>query len=376
MTGALIGERYLLGDLLGKGGMADVNQAHDIRLKRQVAVKRINAERAGDANSRERFRLEAEAAARLNHPNIVAVYDAGEYQDQDSQKMVPYIVMELVKGKTIRQMIESGTKFTPTKVLEITATILEALDYSHEQGIVHRDIKPSNVMITHTGQVKVMDFGIARIDPDQAITQEATVLGTPQYFSPEQITGQVVDRRSDIYSTGCMLYELLTGQLPFDGGTATDIAIQHVRGIAVPPSEINPALSPAYDALCAKAMAKSLTERYQTAGAMRDDITRLLGGAVPPSPTSAEQPTVALTQADVTLPPSAAHRTTVLPTQTKVAPPVASQGAIPLRRLSPAPAKTLAPAPKERLSRSKWAFPTSATPNDRTRQIAAPSLTR
>ena len=311
MNDNVIGDRYVLGPLLGRGGMAEVRRARDTRLERDVAVKRLKADLAGDPIFQERFRREAHAAAGLNHPNIVSVFDTGESYDEASDLMIPYIVMELVVGHTLREILHDGRKIQPVKALELTESVLDALDYSHRHGIIHRDIKPANVMLTNTGQVKVMDFGIARAVSDTAasMTQTASVIGTPQYLSPEQIRGETVDRRSDIYSTGCLLYELLTGKPPFEGDSPVSLAYQHVRATPVPPSQVDPLVSTQMDAIVLKALAKNPADRYQSAQEMHDDIARLLAGqkvqAVIPPPVEDEAPTQAVLAADKTqvLPP-------------------------------------------------------------------------
>jgi len=315
MTDNLIGDRYVLGPLLGRGGMAEVRRARDTRLERDVAIKRLKADLAGDPIFQERFRREAHAAAGLNHPNIVSVFDTGESYDEASDLMIPYIVMELVVGHTLREILHDGRKIQPVKALELTQCVLDALDYSHRHGIIHRDIKPANVMLTNSGQVKVMDFGIARAVSDTAasMTQTASVIGTPQYLSPEQIRGESVDRRSDLYSTGCLLYELLTGKPPFEGDSPVSLAYQHVRATPVPPSQIDPLVSTQMDAIVCKALAKSPVDRYQTAQEMHDDIARLLAGqkvqAVIPPPVE-DTPTQALKIDDKTqvLPARAASK--------------------------------------------------------------------
>jgi beta-lactam-binding protein with PASTA domain/tRNA A-37 threonylcarbamoyl transferase component Bud32 len=274
-----LGDRYEIGGMLGRGGMADVRVGRDLRLGRTVAVKRLRTDLASDTTFQARFRREAQSAAKLNHPAIVAVYDTGDELDRDGTQ-VPYIVMEYVEGRTLRDILREERKILPERALEITADILSALDYSHRQGIVHRDIKPGNVMLTPSGQVKVMDFGIARAiaDASSAMTQTAAVVGTAQYLSPEQARGEQVDARSDIYSTGCLLYELLTGRPPFVGDSPVSVAYQHVREEADRPSAHNPELDPDIDAILAKALAKRTDERYQSAAQMRADIERHLAG--------------------------------------------------------------------------------------------------
>ena len=275
-----VGGRYELGEPLGKGGMAEVRRAVDQRLGRSVAVKQLRADLAVDPTFQARFRREAQSAAGLNHPTIVAVYDTGEEIDPLSGVSIPYIVMELVEGQTLRDVLREGRKILPERALELTQGVLEALSYSHKAGIVHRDIKPANVMLTTNGGVKVMDFGIARAvaDTSATMTQTAAVIGTAQYLSPEQARGETVDARSDLYSTGCLLYELLAGRPPFVGDSPVSVAYQHVREAPVPPSQLDPELTPEIDAVVLKALAKDPDDRYQSAGEMRADIARLLSG--------------------------------------------------------------------------------------------------
>src|SRR5699024_5013167 len=200
-----------------------------------------------------------------NHPTIVAVYDTGEETDPQSGVRVPYIVMELVEGVTLRDVLRDDRKILPERALELAAGVLDALSYSHRAGIVHRDIKPANVMLTPAGDVKVMDFGIARAvaDTSSTMTQTAAVIGTAQYLSPEQARGETVDARSDIYSAGCLLYELLTGRPPFVGDSPVSVAYQHVREEARPPSQLNPDVSMSIDHIVARALAKRTDDRYQ-----------------------------------------------------------------------------------------------------------------
>ncbi|WP_406862038.1 Stk1 family PASTA domain-containing Ser/Thr kinase [Streptomyces sp. HUAS MG47] len=273
-----LGGRYELGSVLGRGGMAEVYLAHDTRLGRTVAVKTLRADLARDPSFQARFRREAQSAASLNHPAIVAVYDTGEdYVDGVS---IPYIVMEYVDGSTLRELLHSGRKLLPERTLEMTVGILQALEYSHRAGIVHRDIKPANVMLTRTGQVKVMDFGIARAmgDSGMTMTQTAAVIGTAQYLSPEQAKGEQVDARSDLYSTGCLLYELLTVRPPFVGDSPVAVAYQHVREEPQPPSTFDPEITPEMDAIVLKALVKDPDYRYQSADEMRADIEACLDG--------------------------------------------------------------------------------------------------
>ncbi|WP_326698605.1 Stk1 family PASTA domain-containing Ser/Thr kinase [Streptomyces sp. NBC_01754] len=273
-----LGGRYELGSVLGRGGMAEVYLAHDTRLGRTVAVKTLRADLARDPSFQARFRREAQSAASLNHPAIVAVYDTGEdYVDGVS---IPYIVMEYVDGSTLRELLHSGRRLLPERILEMTVGILQALEYSHRAGIVHRDIKPANVMLTRTGQVKVMDFGIARAmgDSGMTMTQTAAVIGTAQYLSPEQAKGEQVDARSDLYSTGCLLYELLAVRPPFVGDSPVAVAYQHVREEPQPPSTFDPEITPAMDAIVLKALTKDPDYRYQSADEMRADIEACLDG--------------------------------------------------------------------------------------------------
>jgi beta-lactam-binding protein with PASTA domain/tRNA A-37 threonylcarbamoyl transferase component Bud32 len=274
----LLGGRYELDGVVGRGGMAEVYRARDIRLDRIVAIKTLRADLARDQIFQARFRREAQSAASLNHPSIVAVYDTGE--DMATGVPVPYIVMEYVDGRTVRDLLQDGHRLLPERSLEIIDGVLRALDYSHQAGIVHRDIKPGNVMVTRNGDVKVMDFGIARAmsDAQATMTQTAQVIGTAQYLSPEQARGERVDSRSDLYSTGCLLYELLTGRPPFTGDSPVAIAYQHVRENPIPPSRVDPDVPAWADAIVLKAMAKSPADRYQTAADMRADLQRAASG--------------------------------------------------------------------------------------------------
>ncbi|MFM9368905.1 Stk1 family PASTA domain-containing Ser/Thr kinase [Streptomyces sp. Da 82-17] len=279
-----LGGRYELGQVLGRGGMAEVYLAHDTRLGRTVAVKTLRADLARDPSFQARFRREAQSAASLNHPAIVAVYDTGEDMVYDNGGgagvSIPYIVMEYVDGSTLRELLHSGRKLLPERAMEMTIGILQALEYSHRAGIVHRDIKPANVMLTRNGQVKVMDFGIARAmgDSGMTMTQTAAVIGTAQYLSPEQAKGEQVDARSDLYSTGCLLYELLTVRPPFVGDSPVAVAYQHVREEAQPPSTFDPEITPEMDAIVLRALVKDPDYRYQSADEMRADIEACLDG--------------------------------------------------------------------------------------------------
>src|SRR5271166_4503368 len=281
----LLGGRYELDGIVGRGGMAEVFRARDIRLDRIVGVKTLRDDLARDQTFQARFRREAQSAASLNHPSIVAVYDTGE--DMVGSLPVPYIVMEFVDGRTLRDLLRDDRRLLPERAAEITDGVLRALDYSHRNGIVHRDIKPGNVMLTRSGDVKVMDFGIARAvsDGQLTMTQTAQVIGTAQYLSPEQARGERVDARSDLYSTGCLMYELLCGRPPFTGDSPVAIAYQHVRENPVPPSVVDPEIPAWADAIVLKAMAKDPADRYQSAGEMRMDIQRAMNGMAVAAPT-------------------------------------------------------------------------------------------
>src|SRR6201994_2876946 len=274
----LLGDRYELDGVVGRGGMAEVYRGRDLRLDRTGAVKTLPADLARDQTFHARFRREAQPAASLNNPSIVAVYDTGE--DLSSGVSVPFIVMEYVDGRTVRDLLIEGHRLLPERTLEIVSGVLRALEYSHQAGIVHRDIKPGNVMVTRNGDVKVMDFGIARAmsDAQATMTQTAQVIGTAQYLSPEQARGEGVDARSDLSSTGCLMYELLTGRPPFTGDSPVAIAYQHVRENPIPPSQIDPSLPPWADSIVLKAMAKSPGDRYQSAAEMNADIRRAPSG--------------------------------------------------------------------------------------------------
>ncbi|WP_408647582.1 protein kinase domain-containing protein [Streptomyces geranii] len=269
-NGGLVGDgRYRLTHRLGRGGMAEVFAAEDVRLGRTVAVKLLRADLAEDPISKARFTREAQSVAGLNHHAIVAVYDSGE--DYVGGQSVPYIVMEIVEGRTIRDLLINAEAPGPEQALIIVSGVLEALAYSHQHGIVHRDIKPANVIITHNGAVKVMDFGIARAlhGASTTMTQTGMVMGTPQYLSPEQALGKAVDHRSDLYATGCLLYELLALRPPFTGETPLAVVYQHVQDIPVPPSEVSDAAPPELDGLVMRSLAKEPDDRFQTAEEMR-----------------------------------------------------------------------------------------------------------
>ena len=280
MTGQfpqVLAGRYEIRDLIGRGGMAEVHLGYDKRLSRIIAIKLLRSDIAGDPTFQARFRREAQSAAALNHPTIVAVYDSGEEEittPNGSTRSVPYIVMEYVEGHTVRELLGDGEAVPIPEAVEITTGVLDALEYSHRAGIVHRDIKPGNIMLTSTGAVKVMDFGIARAmeDSSATVTQTHAVVGTAQYLSPEQARGEIVDARSDLYSTGCLLYELLTGQPPFTGDSAVAIAYQHVREIPKPPSSLAADVPESLDRVVLKALAKTRDDRYQDAAHMRTEL--------------------------------------------------------------------------------------------------------
>ncbi|MGW0302479.1 protein kinase domain-containing protein [Streptomyces anthocyanicus] len=286
---ALAGGRYQLRDLLGEGGMASVHLAYDSVLDRQVAIKTLHTELGREQAFRERFRREAQAVAKLTHTNIVSVFDTGE-DDLDGMT-TPYIVMEYVEGRPLGSVLDEDVRqqgaMPADKALKITADVLAALEISHEMGLVHRDIKPGNVMMTKRGVVKVMDFGIARAMQSgvTSMTQTGMVVGTPQYLSPEQALGRGVDARSDLYSVGIMLFQLVTGRLPFDADSPLAIAYAHVQEQPVAPSAVNRALPPAVDALVARALKKNPNERFPSAEAMRDECLRVAASfqAAPPS---------------------------------------------------------------------------------------------
>ncbi|MDF7639996.1 Stk1 family PASTA domain-containing Ser/Thr kinase [Bifidobacterium sp. ESL0784] len=286
MPTSLADGRYQLGQLIGRGGMAEVHIAQDTRLGRVVAVKIMRSDLANDDIFLKRFAREAHSVAQMNNINIVNIYDSGEETittEDGNTERVPYIVMEYVKGQTLRDIIKANGPLSQRDAEQVMLGVLNALDYSHRMGIIHRDIKPGNIMISEQGMVKVMDFGIARALDDSVatMTQSQGVVGTAQYLSPEQARGETVDMRSDLYSAGCVLYEMLTGRAPFTGDSAVAIAYQHVSEVATPPSAIVPGLPKMWDQICAKAMAKDRQNRYATAAEFRNDILTYMNGGIP-----------------------------------------------------------------------------------------------
>lgn len=297
--------RYEVRSLIGRGGMAEVHLGFDTRLSRVVAIKMLRRDLAQDSIFQARFRREAQSAASLNHPNIVAVYDTGEEIIEDAvgrSIAVPYIVMEYVEGHTVKDLISDGTAVPINEAVEIVSGVLSALDYSHANHLVHRDIKPGNIMLTSDGKIKVMDFGIARAltDSQATMTQTNAVVGTAQYLSPEQARGETVDARSDLYSTGVVLFELLTGRPPFKGDSAVAVAYQHVEQIPPTPSSILSDIPDSLDRVVLKALAKNREDRYPTAAAMLSDLQRVSRGL------------------DVAAPPADSWATEVLPTAGRV----------------------------------------------------------
>jgi serine/threonine protein kinase len=277
--------RYQVGELIGRGGMADVHVGMDARLGRRVAIKLLKPSLANDPAFRSRFRREAQDAAKMAHPTIVRIFDAGEESVREpngTETLVPFIVMEYVDGRLLKDIVAEGP-LDPAEACRIIEQVLTALEYSHRAGVVHRDIKPGNIMITANGQVKVMDFGIARAisDSSATIAETSAIVGTASYFSPEQARGETVDARTDLYSTGIVLFELLTGRAPFRGDNPVAVAYQHVNSDAVPPSSLNPRVSPALDAVVLRALAKDRFERYQSASEFRQDVESAAAGEVP-----------------------------------------------------------------------------------------------
>ncbi|MXP21366.1 Stk1 family PASTA domain-containing Ser/Thr kinase [Gordonia sp. HNM0687] len=279
-----LSDRYELGETLGFGGMSEVHFARDLRLHRDVAIKVLRADLARDPTFYLRFRREAQNAAKLNHPTIVQVFDTGEAETEEGP--LPFIVMEYVDGDTLRDVLRSNGPVSPRQAMTWMADVAAAMDFSHRNGIVHRDMKPANVMIDKAGAVKVMDFGIARAmsDTTSTMTQTSAVMGTAQYLSPEQARGIKVDPRSDIYSMGCVLFELLTGEPPFTGDSPVAVAHQHVHEDPVWPSSIREDIPRELDSVVLKAMSKNPANRYQSAADLRSDLIKVLAGGRPSAP--------------------------------------------------------------------------------------------
>src|SRR5215831_11517479 len=272
LAGRVFSNRYELQREVAQGGMAEVYLAHDQLLDRPVALKALFPEYAREPSFVERFRREAQAAANLNHPNIVAIYDWGQ------EAGTYFIVMEYVEGRSLRDLIRSEAPVDPNQAAEITGEIASALAFAHRSGVVHRDVKPGNVLLTRSGTVKVTDFGIARAGASDGLTQTGSVMGTATYFSPEQAQGLPVDGRSDVYALGVVMYEMVTGVAPFTADSPVSVAYKHVREEAVPPSERNPDIPRDLEVIIATALAKDPEHRYPTADDMRADILRYRRG--------------------------------------------------------------------------------------------------
>lgn len=287
--------RYSIDELLGQGGMATVYRGTDVKLGRQVAIKVMRANLADDEQFRSRFRQEAQSASRLAHPSVVRVLDAGDdlIQSADGPQRLPFIVMEYVDGQNLRELLGQG-RLSIAETCRVVDAVLTALEYSHRAGIVHRDIKPANIMITRAGQVKVMDFGIARAvsETSSTVQQTTAILGTAAYFSPEQAKGETVDTRTDLYSAGVLLYELLAGLVPFRGDTAVAVAYQHVSERPQPPSTHNPEIGPELDRVVLHSLAKDRGRRFQTASEFRDALRLAASGVMPKLGSEQEQSSV------------------------------------------------------------------------------------
>ena len=339
--------RYEVRSLIGRGGMAEVHLGFDTRLSRVVAIKMLRRDLAQDSIFQARFRREAQSAASLNHPNIVAVYDTGEeiIEDTNGRSIaVPYIVMEYVEGHTVKDLISDGTAVPINEAIEIVSGVLSALQYSHANHLVHRDIKPGNIMLTPEGKVKVMDFGIARAltDSQATMTQTNAVVGTAQYLSPEQARGETVDERSDLYSTGVVLFELLTGRPPFKGDSAVAVAYQHVEQIPPTPSSILSDIPDSLDRVVLKALAKNRDDRYRSAAEMLSDLQRVARGM------------------DVGAPPADSWATEVLP----------SAGLVGARAAVPTATSTVS-APAARVSSTSTSLPAVGSDGDAASKAAA-----
>ena len=339
--------RYEVRSLIGRGGMAEVHLGFDTRLSRVVAIKMLRRDLALDSIFQARFRREAQSAASLNHPNIVAVYDTGEEIVSDATNRslaIPYIVMEYVEGHTVKELISDGTAVPINEAIEIVSGVLSALQYSHANHLVHRDIKPGNIMLTSDGKVKVMDFGIARAltDSQATMTQTNAVVGTAQYLSPEQARGETVDERSDLYSTGVVLFELLTGRPPFKGDSAVAVAYQHVEQIPPTPSSILSDIPDSLDRVVLKALAKNRDDRYRSAAEMLSDLQRVARGM------------------DVGAPPADSWATEVLP----------SAGLVGARAAVPTATSTVS-APAARVSSTSTSLPAVGSDGDAASKAAA-----
>jgi len=297
----LLLKRYRIEEFLGQGGMAQVHRGTDLVLDRTVAVKILASNLARDPQAVQRFRREAQAAAGLGHPGIVAVYDTGSEGD------VHFIVMELVTGRTLADILDEDGSLSPQRAIDVASSVASALAHAHGKGIVHRDVKPGNIMITTSGEVKVMDFGIARTVSAGTFTNTASVLGTATYFAPEQAQGGPVDERTDLYALGVVLYEMLAGRPPFTAESPVAVAYQHVREQPTPPSRLNPAVSPALEAVVLRAMAKDPGARQQTASELARDLQRVR---------SATTPAIAPVSADRATQPVPVQGTAVLPPMT------------------------------------------------------------
>ncbi len=297
----ILAGRYAIGEFIGQGGMATVYRGTDTKLGRQVAIKVMKSELSNDEQFRSRFRQEAQSASRMAHPTVVRVFDAGDdlIQTADGVKRLPFIAMEYIEGKNLRELAAEN-KLSPTEAARIVDSVLTALEYSHRAGIVHRDIKPANIMVTKSGQVKVMDFGIARAvsDTSSTLQQTTAILGTAAYFSPEQAKGESVDARTDLYSTAVLLYELLAGEVPFTGDSAVAVAYQHVSERPKPPSEHSPELAPEFDRVVMYGLGKDRAKRFQTAAEFREALRKAANGEMPKLPRHDTQSTVLFSAGD------------------------------------------------------------------------------